>query len=243
MTRPDTLAVEEPLEIRLDPGPAAEPFTVTMRTPGHDLELALGFLVSRGGRARRRRRRRRAALPRAARDADGVPTPTTWSRSRLRPRRARARAEPRAHVLHDASCGVCGKASIDAVRTRRRTPSRDRRRRGDAGDPGRAARPAARRPARLRPHRRPARRRPVHPRRRAARAARGRRPAQRGRQGGRLGARSEALLPLAGHVLHGLSGRASFELVQKAWMAGMPGARRRLRAVVARRRPRRPRPG
>ncbi|WP_435748913.1 formate dehydrogenase accessory sulfurtransferase FdhD [Microbacterium sp. PMB16] len=42
--RPDTLAVEEPLEIRL----SGSPLTVTMRTPGHDVELAAGFLVSEG---------------------------------------------------------------------------------------------------------------------------------------------------------------------------------------------------
>ena len=38
------MVVEEPLEIRI----AGEPLTVTMRTPGHDLELAAGFLVSEG---------------------------------------------------------------------------------------------------------------------------------------------------------------------------------------------------
>src|SRR5690625_7117339 len=43
-TRPDTLAVEEPLEIRID----GAPFVVTMRTPGHDVELATGFLLSEG---------------------------------------------------------------------------------------------------------------------------------------------------------------------------------------------------
>jgi FdhD protein len=42
--RPDTLAVEEPLEIRV----AGTPLSVTMRTPGDDFDLALGFLVTEG---------------------------------------------------------------------------------------------------------------------------------------------------------------------------------------------------
>ena len=42
--RPDTLAVEEPLEIRV----GGRSLVVTMRTPGHDVELAAGFLVSEG---------------------------------------------------------------------------------------------------------------------------------------------------------------------------------------------------
>jgi formate dehydrogenase assembly factor FdhD len=40
----DSLAAEEPLEIRID----GVPLTVTMRTPGHDLELAAGFLLNEG---------------------------------------------------------------------------------------------------------------------------------------------------------------------------------------------------
>ena len=49
----DEVAVEEPLEIRVDGAPLA----VTMRTPGHDEELALGFLYGEGliDRAARRR--------------------------------------------------------------------------------------------------------------------------------------------------------------------------------------------
>ncbi|BCI89722.1 hypothetical protein NIIDMKKI_49280 [Mycobacterium kansasii] len=43
-TRPDTLVVEEPLEIRVD----GAPVTVTMRTPGSDFELAQGFCLPKG---------------------------------------------------------------------------------------------------------------------------------------------------------------------------------------------------
>ncbi len=44
VTRPDSLAGEEPLELRV----GGKPLTVTMRTPGHDMDLALGFLVGEG---------------------------------------------------------------------------------------------------------------------------------------------------------------------------------------------------
>ena len=44
VARPDTLVVEEPLEIRVN----GKPITVTMRTPGSDVELAQGFLLTEG---------------------------------------------------------------------------------------------------------------------------------------------------------------------------------------------------
>lgn len=117
-TRADTLAGEEPLEIRI----GGRPFTVTMRTPGHDFELAAGFLLGEG-------------MVGAAADvaeisygpgvdeqglatynivdvalADGVAAPD--------PASAR-------QVYTSSSCGICGTSSIDAVTKRSRHPVAD----------------------------------------------------------------------------------------------------------------------
>jgi FdhD protein len=113
----DYLAAEEPLEIRI----GENPLSVTMRTPGHDLELAAGFLFTEG---LVQRREQVIALANATNDDDG-------KRGNV------VRAEVAAEVLPDfdklrrhffaaSSCGICGKASIDAVRSRLlRTPNPD----------------------------------------------------------------------------------------------------------------------
>ncbi|WP_431981756.1 formate dehydrogenase accessory sulfurtransferase FdhD [Streptomyces qinglanensis] len=111
-TRPDTLVAEEPLEIRL----GGRPLAVTMRTPGDDFALATGFLVSEGVVA--------AAEDIAgisycgdARDEDGARTYNTVD-VRLAPHLpAPDLAGLERNVYTTSSCGLCGKASLDAVRT------------------------------------------------------------------------------------------------------------------------------
>ena len=90
----DVVAVEEPLEIRI----GGEPVAVTMRTPGHDEELALGFAASEG------------LAPVAARLPDDLAANTVdveapgADLSRLR-----------RHFYTSSSCGVCGKGALEAV--------------------------------------------------------------------------------------------------------------------------------
>ena len=99
VTRPDTLAVEEPLEIRAD----ATPISVTMRTPGHDLDLALGFLVTEGIVAKP------SDVAGAINCADNVVDVSL--------RTPLPDLSPTRNFFTSSSCGMCGKASIDAVRT------------------------------------------------------------------------------------------------------------------------------
>jgi len=123
ITRPETLAVEEPLEIRVN-GAAV---TVTMRTPGSDVELAQGFLLTEGVIA----------------DRDDVLTirycggrggdrevGEANSYNVLDVTLAAGVAAPALDVTRNfyttSSCGVCGKASLDAVRlTGRFAPGAD----------------------------------------------------------------------------------------------------------------------
>jgi len=208
------VAVEEPLELRL----AGTPLTVTMRTPGADFDLAAGFLVSEGVVWRREDV---AAMRACAGDAGGE----GHSSSRLDivlaphvpvPVAGLARAFPTS-----SACGVCGKDALDAVTTRSAFPVAD--------DPL-VVDPAilCALPGRLRSEQ------AVFDRTGGLHGA----AIFDGRSGSLLVLREdvgrhnavdkvvgwalrEGRLPLAGTVLL-VSGRASFELVQKAGMAGIP---------------------
>lgn len=116
--RSDALVVEEPLEIRV----AGSPLTVTMRTPGHDIELAAGFLVSEGVIAA-------AADFRSAIHCGGPGTgaPPIAGTGRapentynvldiaLAPGVEPPSTDITRNFYMTSSCGVCGKASIDSI--------------------------------------------------------------------------------------------------------------------------------
>ena len=90
----DVVAVEEPLEIRI----AGRPVAVTMRTPGHDEELALGFALSEGLRPRGAHPSADLAANTIELDAPGF-DPARLARS----------------FYTSSSCGVCGKGALEAV--------------------------------------------------------------------------------------------------------------------------------
>lgn len=119
VTRPETLAVEEPLEIRVN-GAAV---TVTMRTPGSDFELAQGFLLTEGVIANRDDVLSIRYCD--GRDVDGANTYNVLDVTLA------AGVEPPGldvtrNFYTTSSCGVCGKASLEAVRlTGRFTPGAD----------------------------------------------------------------------------------------------------------------------
>lgn len=214
--RPDTLAVEEPLEIRVGPaGGSRPPLAVTMRTPGDDLDLAIGFLVTEGIITS-------AADVVTAQLCAGTDEPNTYNvvEVTLDPQLPPPATDPARNFYTTSSCGVCGKASIDAVRTRSRFAVAD--------DPVRVpAETLAELPDRLRAAQR------VFDRTGGLHAA------GLFTAGGELvllredigrhnavdkvvgWAARQQRLPLRGQLLL-VSGRASFELTQKAWMAGAP---------------------
>lgn len=104
----DTLVVEEPLELRI----AGQQFTVTMRTPGDDMDLLAGFLVAEG--VIRRRDDLKEMRYCAGTDADGHNTYNVLDAT-LAPEVAPPDVSLRRPLLTTSACGVCGKASIDSV--------------------------------------------------------------------------------------------------------------------------------
>jgi FdhD protein len=112
----DALAIEEPLEIRLEYGPEGQRqvqnISVTMRTPGHDAELATGFLFTEG----------------IIKNADDTATTThtfiacaenkeNVIQVTLNPGVIPHLQNTERNFYTTSSCGVCGKGSIDAIRT------------------------------------------------------------------------------------------------------------------------------
>jgi FdhD protein len=217
--RDDVVTVEEPLEIRVthrdvDGNRVTHPVAVTMRTPGDDFELAAGFLFGEG-------------LIRGRRDIHEIsycsgeePQEYNLLEVRLAPDTRLDTSLLDRNFFMTSSCGVCGKASIDAVEVRGCTPRSDDRVRIEpavlTGIPG-ALREAQ----------------PVFDRTGGIHAAAlfepsgtlldlredvGRHNAVDKLVGSRMLAGE---LPLTGRIL-AVSGRASFELVQKAVMAGLP---------------------
>jgi FdhD protein len=114
----DTLVAEEPLELRVD----GKPLSVTMRTPGHDLELAHGFLLTEGvlGSASD------VATARYCDSFDGRPGEERGRNTynvldmALAPGVESPDASLKRNFSTTSSCGVCGKASLDAVRLKTR---------------------------------------------------------------------------------------------------------------------------
>jgi FdhD protein len=206
----DHLAVEEPLEIRM----GGHPFSVTMRTPGHDEDLVAGLLHAEG----------------IIQDADGLDVIAHYRAADgeadqgnvvnvlLKGDVRAARERLRRSLVASSSCGVCGKVTVDSIRTACPPVSSD------------AVVPAA-----------------IFPRLSAAMTS-----AQTtfDRTGGLHAAglfdldghllvlredigRHNAVDKVVGHMLRSrrlpldrhilmVSGRASFEIMQKAWMARIP---------------------
>lgn len=113
----DLLAVEEPMEIRLGYGPAEmreqKSISVTMRTPGHDFELALGFLLTEG-------------IILSPDQIYKIQYCTELNSIENKENIVRVELKPEVHIdfsklqrnfYTTSSCGVCGKESIEAIRT------------------------------------------------------------------------------------------------------------------------------
>ena len=115
----DELTIEEPLEIRI----GEETVATTMRTPGHDEELVAGFLLSEAI-VRNSRELKKFSRPTAARNRQNIiiveQDPSSRSsasgRGSGKTPGGRDRKSPRRFGTISSSCGLCGKESIDAIR-------------------------------------------------------------------------------------------------------------------------------
>ncbi len=211
--RVETLVVEEPLEIRVN----ATPVTVTMRTPGSDVELAQGFLLTEGVIGHRDDIVSVRYCP--GEDDDGLNTYNVLDVT-LAPGVQPPSLDVTRNFYTTSSCGVCGKASLEAVRLSSRYSPGD--------DPATvAAATLSALPDRLRAAQKVfAATGGLHGA--ALSDTRGTLLAVR-EDVGRHNAVDKVIgwalesgrVPLAGTVLL-VSGRASFELTQKAVMAGIP---------------------
>lgn len=108
-SRPDLLAVEEPLEIRVGGAQLA----LTMRTPGNDVELAAGFLVSEGVISRGEQFRQ--AMHCGGPGAGGEANTYNILDVTLAPGVAAPAPELTRRFPTTSSCGLCGKAGVDAI--------------------------------------------------------------------------------------------------------------------------------
>jgi FdhD protein len=210
--RPDTLATEEPMEIRVGgPRQAAQAVAVTMRTPGADYELAVGFLFTEGliapGEVRR------VAYCDDLDDEEQRYNVVTVSLDRLFDHERLHR-----NFFATSSCGICGKAALDDVEVRCAPVAEGPEVRADV---------LVSLPERLRSRQRVFDRTGgLHA---AALCTPGGDIVSLREDVGRHNAVDKVIgeqvlagrIPLAGSVLQ-VSGRASFEIVQKAAVAGIP---------------------
>ncbi|MBK5279130.1 MAG: formate dehydrogenase accessory sulfurtransferase FdhD [Bacteroidia bacterium] len=115
LNKPDLLAVEEPLEIRLGFGSLSDrqqkSLSITMRTPGHDFELALGFLFTEG-------------IIRSLEQVESIKYCNSVKQEEI-DNVVRVELNPeilidinkfQRHFYTSSSCGVCGKTSIDSLK-------------------------------------------------------------------------------------------------------------------------------
>ena len=126
VSKADSVAVEEPLEIQLSsptaPGAAAKSVSITMRTPGDDAELAIGFLYTEGII--------QSGEQVASIEHCGAPADHTGLRNiirvALKPDVDVDLGRLQRHFYTTSSCGVCGKASLEALRVTGQEPLTDK---------------------------------------------------------------------------------------------------------------------